>query len=85
MKESLEAQAIRELGLTTCVCGAQKRRLQSFCGACYNALPKGMQISLYATVSHGYASNYDDAKDWLRINTDRISKAPRPPLFPEGA
>lgn len=76
MNESLKQTAIRELAGTTCVCGARKRAQQSFCHDCYYALPAAMRNSLWKLVSNGYAENYDAAKDYLRIHTNRLSPGP---------
>jgi len=68
LTESLQAQAIRELGEMTCQgCGGAKLRKHSFCGRCYMALPERMRRSLYSTLSENYANNYDDAKTWLKV------------------
>lgn len=66
--ESLVAQAYRELGETKCAaCGKSKEPKKSFCASCYFSLPKQMQKSLYSVQPSQYASNYDAAKDWLRL------------------
>jgi len=72
MERSLEKQALEELDGKTCYCGAEKKAGQSFCSRCYFSLPKETQRALYRHISEGYAGIYDEAKDWLRINTDRI-------------
>lgn len=72
--ESLVATALRELDSTTCACGGQKRRGNSFCLTCYYALPQELRQRLYKALSDGYAQAYDEAKDWLRINTERIPR-----------
>ena len=71
MNESLEQRALRELGIKTCACGEDKERGQSFCRACYFALPKEMRLALYRR--EGYANVWDDAIEWLRLNTMRFS------------
>jgi hypothetical protein len=74
LSESLQAQAIRELGEEKCaVCGFTKKRRHSFCPACYAALPARMKKALYTPSSEGYASIYDEAKDWLRFEGERGS------------
>jgi hypothetical protein len=72
LSESLQARAYRELGEEVCWCGEKKNKGKSFCRRCYFSLPVKMQIALYC--AEGYANTYDDAKEWLRINTDRRPK-----------
>lgn len=68
VSESLVVQAYRELGEKKCAgCGKSKEPKKSFCAACYFSLPKGMQRALYSNLASEYASAYDAAKDWLRI------------------
>ena len=74
LSESLVDIALRELGSNVCICGAEKRPQQSFCRPCYFALPRRMQSELYKPMSEGYAEIYDEAKDYLKIETDRIKK-----------
>jgi hypothetical protein len=74
MTESLVQTAIRELGLEQCICGAHKERRQSFCKRCYFALPQKLRSDLYKPLSDGYAEIYDEAKDWLQHNTDRLNQ-----------
>lgn len=70
LSESLDAQALRELGETICAgCGKPKARGRSFCAKCYFALPPNIRQSLYRTFGRGYSQAYDSAKDWLRIET----------------
>ena len=70
LSESLNAQALRELGEAKCAaCGAAKNPKQSFCRTCYFKLPQAMRLKLYKTFSEGYGTNYDEAKEWLRIST----------------
>lgn len=75
MKLSLVQQALAELHATRCYCGAGKSSGKSFCGKCYYSLPKQTQRDLYKHINEGYANIYDDAKEWLRLNTDRINPA----------
>lgn len=72
--DSLETIARNELKSETCVCGEPKQKMQSFGRLCYYALPKNLSQKLYKPFSDGYASIYDEAKDWLRVNTDRLKK-----------
>jgi hypothetical protein len=66
LTESPQQQAMRELGEIVCpVCGASKRRKQSFCSPCYVHLPLNMQHGLWKSFGHGYEENYHEAKDWL--------------------
>ncbi len=68
--ESLMQEAVRELGAVRCAsCGGAKARGKSFCGACWYALPEGLRRGLWKTLSEGYATAYDEAKEWLRVNT----------------
>jgi hypothetical protein len=55
-----------------CVCGAAKPRRNSFCRKCYFSLPAGLRNRLYRTVKDGYATYYDEAKDFLKYETGRI-------------
>ncbi len=71
--ESLEQEALRILGSTTCVCGSAKERGDSFCRKCYFSLTPSLRGKLYAPLSDGYASMWDEARDYLRTETDRIS------------
>jgi len=74
LSESLIDIALRELDSTTCVCGEGKKRKESFCRKCYFALPRGLRNRLYLTISDGYAEIYDQCKDWLKENTERIPR-----------
>jgi len=76
LSESLKAQAVRELRETRCVCGAGKTSGHSFCFACYAALDTEHRRGLLRTFSEDYASAYDEAKDFLRIETDRLNQKP---------
>ncbi|MCI0626023.1 MAG: DUF2797 domain-containing protein [Acidobacteria bacterium] len=68
LTESLQQQALRELGETVCPnCGAGKKRGHSFCWPCFRTLPEGMRKRLYSTFSEGYPNIYDEAKQWLKI------------------
>jgi ribosomal protein L40E len=72
LSESLIDTALRELDLEVCVCGAAKPRRNSFCRKCYFSLPAGLRNRLYRTVKDGYATYYDEAKDFLKYETGRI-------------
>ncbi len=74
LSESLQQQALRELGSQSCVCGNEKKKGESFCRQCYFGLPKGLRNRLYRTFSEGYPEIYDEAKDWLRENTSRLDE-----------
>ncbi len=74
LSESLTDIAIRELASIVCICGGSKREKQSFCWGCYQALPVRLRSRLYMTYSAGYAELYDEAKDFLKIETDRIRR-----------
>jgi hypothetical protein len=72
LSESLNAQALRELRETKCaVCGAAKKSGESFCKACYFTLPGVKRRALYAPMSDGYGTIYDEAKAWLKIEGGR--------------
>ena len=72
MELSLNQIALRDLASEKCYCGMAKQKKRSFCAPCYFTLQKPMQIALYKTMDEGYGTAYDEAKDWLRINTERI-------------
>lgn len=75
LSESLEQTAIRELSATACGhCGQAKMKGRSFCLRCYRALPQQMQWNLWVSMSMGYASKHDEARDWLKINRPVQSK-----------
>jgi len=78
----LRAQAERELRETRCVCGAAKEKGKSFCLHCFVALPIEMRRQLVQKTREEYATAYDEAKDFLRIETDRLKQGP---LFRSGA
>ena len=69
---SLKKIALDALYSESCVCGARKKRYESFCRGCYFALPAGLRNRLYRTMSEGYAEIYDQARDFLRLETDRL-------------
>ena len=67
LSESLEEQALRELGSETCAaCERHKESGQSFCKSCYFHLPPKTRNALYTAMSDGYANIYDEAKQDLR-------------------
>lgn len=69
LSESLNAQAIRELGETKCPhCGLTKSRKQSFCRVCYHRLPNELRMKLYRAFGDGYVDAWVAAKDWLKEN-----------------
>lgn len=69
LSRSLNQIALDDLHSTICACGQNKASMQSFCRRCYFALPTEMRKRLY-TLMPEYAGIYDEAKDWLRINTN---------------
>jgi hypothetical protein len=75
--ELLVTIALRELKADRCACLRKKIPSMSFCGGCYHELPKDMQMKLYARVGSGYEQYYDEAKKWLRANTNRMLNAPK--------
>jgi hypothetical protein len=76
---SLHQLAVEALDSRACLCGAKKDRGNSFCHGCYFALPKEMRNALYRALRDGYAEAWDEARDWLRINTTRLQR--QEPLF----
>lgn len=69
LSESLNARAIRELGEAVCpACENPKKPGVSFCWDCYRALPNDLRLALGHTMSDDYATAYDEAKEWLRVN-----------------
>lgn len=76
LTESLKAQAERELHETRCACGAAKERGKSFCWGCYVPLRFDLKRGLTRSLNDGYAEAYDEAKDFLRIETDRLNQKP---------
>jgi hypothetical protein len=69
---SLQKIALDDLESTKCVCGSAKYREKSFCSACYFSLPPDLQKQLYRPFSEGYAEVYDECKDYLKQETDRL-------------
>jgi hypothetical protein len=68
LSESLDQQALRELGEETCPsCGDRKKRGRSFCGPCFFSLPDAMREALNRDFRHGYSTAYDEAKTWLKV------------------
>lgn len=71
LSESLNAQALRELGEIKCPapgCANRKSAKKSFCGPCFFRLPAQMQHDLYRSFGDGYVIAFNEAKDWLRDN-----------------
>jgi hypothetical protein len=59
-------EAMTELSSEECpACGKKKKRRQSFCRACYWALPTELQDALRKHVQDGYVKAYREAKEWL--------------------
>ena len=74
MLESLVQSAERDYNADFCLCGSGKEPGKFFCKACYWALPNGIRRRLGSTSGRqANASLYDEAKDWLRINTGRLA------------
>jgi len=76
LNESLQAEALRVLDSTDCICGSGKDNGKPFCRACFFALPAGLRVKMYNTFSEGYAEDWDEARDWLRANTTRLRRPP---------
>ena len=74
LSESLVDVAWKELASDICVCGGRKVPKQSFFRACYFSLPKELRLDLYKPMSEGYAEIYDQAKTYLRAETDRMKQ-----------
>jgi len=55
-----------ELLGTKCRCGRAKRSKQTFCFACYSALPLKTQRALYRRMGEGYEEAYAEAVGKLR-------------------
>lgn len=49
---------VGELASTTCRCGRTKRRRQTFCFACFHALPPPLRAALYRRIGEGYEEAY---------------------------
>jgi hypothetical protein len=60
---------VRELAGTTCRCGKTKRARETFCRACYHALPPPLRRALYRGVGEGYEEAYADAVAVLETPT----------------
>jgi hypothetical protein len=73
MAESLLEEAKRILFSDTCVCGKPKVKNQSFCRGCYFALPGRLRSELYKSFSDGYAEIWDEAREYIKNETDRMS------------
>lgn len=71
---SLRQIAVDSLASTECPnCHGVKREKQSFCSRCYFTLPKPMQFALYKMLSDGYVDAWDEAREWLKGNTNARS------------
>lgn len=71
---SLSAIAWDDLFSEVCICGQKKQKRQSFCRSCYFELPQNLRMNLYKSMSDGYAEVYDEAKDYLKNETNRLKK-----------
>jgi len=71
---SLRQEADLALASDACLCGAIKKRGQSFCAPCYFALPKELRYQCFSLTGQGYAEAWDEARDWLRYNTNRLKQ-----------
>lgn len=71
---SLRQIAVESLASTECPnCHGTKNREQPFCSRCYFSLPKSKQFALYKTLSDGYVEAWDEAREWLKGNTNARS------------
>ncbi|HEX4084342.1 MAG TPA: hypothetical protein VHY22_05490 [Chthoniobacteraceae bacterium] len=61
-------QAFRDLALTTCACGAAKKRMMSHCRACYFKLPRAMRQALYNT-HDDYITPYNESLKFLGLES----------------
>ena len=57
---------IAELAGNKCQCGKTKQAKQTFCSACFHALPVGLQRRLYLRIGSGYEAAYEAALSLLR-------------------
>jgi len=56
-----------------CTCGEAKAKGKYFCMACWLALPGKMRYRLSnKTFSEGLAQDYDEAVDFIKIETGRV-------------
>lgn len=69
--DSLRQSALDALLSSECLCGSPKVKNQSFCRACYFALPGKLRQDLYKPLSDGYAEVWDEAKTYLLAETNR--------------
>jgi len=74
LSESLEAEAVRVLDSTECLCGRVKTRGHSFCRPCYFALPAQTRQKLYTPLSEGYAEIWDEARCYLQAQVDKAGR-----------
>jgi hypothetical protein len=74
LTKSLIQIALDDLQSVVCFCGAKKAAKQSFCRACYFALPASLRSQLYKHISDGYAEIYDEAKTFIQCETNRKEK-----------
>lgn len=57
----------KELRMTVCRCGNQKRHGNSFCVSCYMRLPVELKKRLYQRIGKGYEEAYFEAEEFLRL------------------
>jgi hypothetical protein len=69
MNESLQAEAERVTAGTVCTCGKPKHPSRPFCWPCFNKIPLNLRRPLWGTSAKQYAVAWDEARDWLRINS----------------
>lgn len=60
-----DLEMLRELSGTKCACIGNKKAGQSFCYACYKALPQPVRHALYRQFDSGYQEAYLDARKHL--------------------
>ena len=65
-KLGIDPKLLHEFRGELCPCGKPKTSGNSFCHACFRALPRAMQIALYKRFGDGYEASYADALAFLR-------------------
>lgn len=65
--------AVHELGRGQCRCAKPKHNRQTFCKACYYALPPEMRQALYNRVGEGYEAAYVAAVNVL-VHAGRVQR-----------
>jgi hypothetical protein len=66
-------ELLQELQGTVCRCGRNKQARQTFCGGCYRALPRAMQLALYRRFGSGYEEAYAAAVAELKGDDPHVA------------